>query len=434
MTQNALALAQQKAQTGNLTDALTILSRALEKKPTDRDLLHGRAHVLIGMNRTDQAANDLDALIAAHPQDAQGLDDRGVLYQRQGNFLKAAEYHMQAVDLAPSDGTILNLAIALNKLGQRAEAEKLYDVVLQINPTHTRAMINLAVLCDERGQYDKAESHLKQAIEYGDESFELCMTYGNICRKQDRKDEALRWYEMAAAQRPDNGPAAFLVALMKGENPESPPPEHVAQLFDSYADNFESSLVGQLKYRTPDLLFNAAEQELKAIKENNPDAVAMDLGAGTGLFGKILRPFVKENIGLDLSANMLAKAQEQHIYDTVLCMDMLDGLARYDAEHFHVVAAADVFVYVGKLDALFKAIARSLAKDGLFIFSTEAVDEHEKGEYCARDTGRYAHAESYLKNLATTNGFYTVHFERTWIRYNKEKPLDGFVVVLRKRN
>lgn len=427
-----LTRARQLLQSGNTTDAVMALSEAIHKNPDNRDLLHTRAHAFIALKNLDQAAEDLDSLIAAHPHDAEALDDRGVLHQWKGDYLQAAEYHMRATDIAPSDGVILNLAIALNYLGQKAEAEKLYAVVLQINPANTRALINLAVLQDERGHYEEAENYLKEAIAQGDKSFELGMVYGNVCRKTDRKEEALKWYQSSLALQPQNGPAQFLVSLMKGENPEAPPQEHVASLFDSYADNFEDSLVIGLKYRTPELLFKASEKELDLIKEKNTIVNSMDLGAGTGLFGKILRPYATHSIGLDLSSKMLEKAQEQNIYDDVLCMDMIDGLQRYNAGHFQIISAADVLVYIGKLDELFKTVHVSLASGGLYIFSTEAMAETETGDYQARDTGRYAHNVDYLRRLADQNNFEMIHLERTWIRYNKDQPLDGFIVVLKK--
>lgn len=408
--------------------ALDALNQALADEPNQRDLLRLRIQLHLAAGRDQEAERDLSHLLSVYADDAESWDDKGVLLQKRGAFAAAANCHLQAAELKMHDGYVLNLAIALTQLGQRQEAEALYLDTLTLNPGNTRALINLGILYDERGAYHDARNVLQMAVDRGDQSFELCMAYGNACRHLSQQDAA-HWYEKALQQKPDHPSAQYMLAIARGESPDAPPTAHIANLFDSYANHFEQSLVDQLKYRAPELLFTALKPFLDGLVTQGN---GIDLGAGTGLFGVLLRPYLKNSIGLDLSPLMLEKAQEKKTYDDVLCMDMEKGLGQYPDEFFAIVSAADVFVYAGALDKLFAQARRTLKQGGLFAFTAEAMTENETGQFIARETGRYAHSDAYLKELARQNVFKAAVFQRDWLRYNKDQPLDGFVVVLQK--
>jgi predicted TPR repeat methyltransferase len=384
----------------------------------------------------DGAWADLAAALKADPVNPQILDDCGVILQKRGDFAQAAAYHAQAAESAlaasaPSLSAImLNLAVCLTHLGQASTAQKLYRDILTIDPRHTRAMVNCGVLLTEKDAA-QAEELFMRAHETGDKSFELYMGLANLLRQEARIAESQAWYERAAAMQPQNKQVQFMLALTRGENPPAPPPEHVAGLFDSYADTFEKSLIVDLKYRVPELLMLALEDPLNALKEEYSDLTAIDLGAGTGLMGALLRPHATRSIGVDLSDKMLQKAQQQNIYDDAICGDIVQAL--HDGKNkFHLATAADTFVYMGDLAPIFEAAAKSLRPGGILAFSAENMDESESGEFMLRATGRYAHDESYLRRLISRNNFSVLSFEKTWLRYNKGVPLDGFIVVLKK--
>ena len=64
--------------------------------------------------------------------------------------------------------------------------------------------------------------------------------------------------------------------------------------------------------------------------------------------------------------------------------------------------AADVFVYIGDLAAVFAGARHALRQGGWLSFSIEASDG---ADFVLRPTRRYAHSAAYLERLARDHGF-----------------------------
>ena len=87
------------------------------------------------------------------------------------------------------------------------------------------------------------------------------------------------------------------------------PQAYVQVLFDQYAPRFESSLVGDLGYRGPALLFKAVLAVRAAAKKPAFFKRAIDLGCGTGLAAAAFAKEVDHFIGIDLSPRMIEKSR-----------------------------------------------------------------------------------------------------------------------------
>ncbi|RYY89395.1 MAG: methyltransferase domain-containing protein, partial [Comamonadaceae bacterium] len=155
---------------------------------------------------------------------------------------------------------------------------------------------------------------------------------------------------------------------------------------------------------------------------------ALDLGCGTGLCGPHLRALADRVTGVDLSRNMLDKAQALGIYDTLVQADVLAYLAAA-REPVDLVMAADVFIYVGALDGVFREVARLLPDGGSFCFT---VEEATAGELELRPSLRYAHSEDLLRRLADANGLRVGSLERGTVREEQRAPIPGLFTWLEK--
>jgi predicted TPR repeat methyltransferase len=169
---------------------------------------------------------------------------------------------------------------------------------------------------------------------------------------------------------------------------------------------------------------------------SHPAWDVLDLGCGTGLVGAEIAPHSQRLVGIDLSANMIDRARDRGVYGELHCADLSAGLAAEEARkaRYHVITAADVFVYVGKLDSLLAAIRRCLHPRGLLAFSAEAADgasEIPLQGYRLGLMGRYGHRVDYLERLAAQNRFEIELMREASIRFEHGHPVPGWLCVFR---
>lgn len=91
---------------------------------------------------------------------------------------------------------------------------------------------------------------------------------------------------------------------------------------------------------------------------------------------------------------------------------------------FDLIVAADVFIYIGKLDAIFRESSRLLRPNGLFAFSVEVESAvaGESREVVLDKTCRYRHDANYLRRLAVDTRLMEAHFSQVVIRTESERP------------
>lgn len=237
---------------------------------------------------------------------------------------------------------------------------------------------------------------------------------------------AVEAWRMALKLDPEDRTGAGLKLELAGAAPVSaaPPSAFVEELFDQYAGNFDASLVGKLAYRVPELLAEAI-----AAQGRGRFARAVDIGCGTGLMGERLRPLAEALEGHDISAAMLKKAATRGCYDRLVKSDLQE--IDLDPASVDLVAAADVFMYLGALDGIVARVAKWLRPRGLFAFSVERYPGPE--DVVLRPSRRYAHSDAYVRRLLDVAGLAVVSFDAATIRMDRGEPVEGLIVVAGKR-
>src|SRR5262249_20697704 len=157
---------------------------------------------------------------------------------------------------------------------------------------------------------------------------------------------------------------------------------------------FDKALVEGLNYRAPDLLFRAIEATHAG--QRMKFGSLLDLGCGTGLAALPFRPFSDWMVGVDLSPAMLAQARKRGLYDRLIESEAVAFLvdeANIGAR-YHLMLAADVFMYFDNLRPALKAVAQALASPGQIAFS---VETHDGEDVTLRETLRYAHSVAHVR-------------------------------------
>ena len=239
---------------------------------------------------------------------------------------------------------------------------------------------------------------------------------GEMAERAGRKDVAIDAYQRASELDPDGALGAALRRDLLRKVPvlERMPSAYVEGLFDDYAHRFEASLVGKLCYRGPELLAQVLPAQLGRV---------LDLGCGTGLMGAAIRGRAAHLDGWDISDAMLRQARAKKVYDSLDKRD-INSLAITD-QRWDTILAADVLIYIGALERLVGWIAGSLAPGGIFAFTVEA---RAGDSFALGDAHRYAHSESYVRNLLAQAGFTGITITQGILRTDRGQPVVALVV------
>jgi predicted TPR repeat methyltransferase len=221
------------------------------------------------------------------------------------------------------------------------------------------------------------------------------------------------------------GATLTLAAHGAGAMPVGTDVGYVETLFDEYAGRFDRELVEDLSYTLPPAMARATADLLAGSRV----ARAVDLGCGTGLVGAEIRSFCDRLEGVDLSRGMLAQARRKAIYDRLERAELVWFLAA-DPGGIGLLTAADVLNYCGELPPVLSAAFAALAPGGLFALSLELHDG--AGTLLQRRQLRYAHNHDEAVAECRAAGFEIVRADRTSTRRERDVPVDGLLMVLRR--
>jgi predicted TPR repeat methyltransferase len=281
-----------------------------------------------------------------------------------------------------------------------------------------------------KGDLPAAADLLMQAIELAPNFTSAWFTLADIREQLGEHDAAVLAFQKAQAGDANDRHGAGLRLMRLGAEPVTGMPQaYVQTLFDQYAPRFESSLVDELGYRGPALLFKAVLSVRSAARKPALFKRAIDLGCGTGLAAAAFARGVDHFIGVDLSPRMIERSRATGLYAELEVADMLQGLrARVDASA-DLILAADAMVYVAELAPVLAEAARVLAPGGLLAFTTET----HGGEGVVIGHGlRYAHGATFVRAAVESAGLKLSLLEDRSARNEDHAPVPGLVAVAAK--
>jgi len=343
----------------------------------------------------------------------------GLVYYGQEQYEKARASFAKALELQPGDVDILfNLALSRKRAGDPAGAIDTYKQVLAGDPASVDTLYNLAGCYKDSWQYTEAMATygevLRLAPRHQSANNNLAFLYhvaGDI-------EQAVRHYRRVLEINPEHQGARHMVAALTGAPVTTSPELYVKDVFDNYAEYFESSLVTELEYSVP----NCIKAILDTLFLGRKKFVhGLDLGCGTGLGGQAFAAIIEVFDGLDLSAKMLAVAAQKGIYRK-LHLGSIVSFPKELQDTFDFYLAADVFAYVGDLQETFCLLRERARHDVLFCFSTES-DEGQA--FTLQKTGRFAHSAPYIEGLAEVTGWQVAARQETVLRKEKGVGVQG---------
>ena len=344
---------------------------------------------------------------------------------KAGRHAPAEQRFMASLELLPGRvSTLVNLAAVRLALGRPSDSLATADAVLALEPDNADAWLHRAHALAELNRHAEALIAFQTVCRIEPGQAQAWSQAGSMLRESGRLDEAAHAYEQAIAHGADADLHRYYLAAVRGEHaPPSAPARYVQGLFDAYAGDFDRHLVQVLGY-------SAHRTLVDLLGPSQTWRSVLDLGCGTGLCGALLAGRAGRLVGVDLSAGMLEQARAAGVYASLQQADLVEHL-RATGEHHDLVLAADVFIYVGALEAVFEQVARVLEPGGLFCFSAECAGDEARDIELGTSL-RYAHSGRYLRRLAQAFGFEIERIDERPIREEQCVPIPGRFVRLRR--
>lgn len=369
----------------------------------------------------------------------------GEFYLQKQDKNKATDYFYQALQLNPkSVNALINLA---NLNSDANAAEQMYKKALDISPQNADAHLNYADLLYRQHRLHEALEEYRQTIilnpkqpevfnnlgiiqrDFGDYEEALGLFFSAFFKQPEREEYALNiaetlilFYEKEPKtarkiaqswqnNAPDNVFACRINEVLN-HNDSGKGTEYTRKLFEQFADNFDG-VMGQIDYKLPQLIAEAI---------GSPNGTIIELGCGTGLTGKYLKTKQNHLIGIDISPAMLEKAKTKNIYDELVEADIATYCCKLPTADW--VVAADVFGYIGKLDAIISQVFPHN-----FCFSTTNTTV-ANFELCPN--GRYHHNPEYIKKLLQNAGYNNIMSENAVLRQENNTDVIGTIWIAKE--
>lgn len=433
---------------GQYAEAEAAFQASLQHLPARASTLMNLGAAQLALDKPEQALQSLDASTQAEPGDAQAWCHRARALQALGRGEEASEDYARALTLNPElSAARWHRSLLLVSLGFAKDALKTLQPLLD-PPAGAAASAAPAWLLagqaqQSLGQLEPALRHYQQARRLDAHLPRVHAVLGQLLQQLGRADEAgAVWSEALTAGVEPELNRYLLAGLGAGPasqtrstaaTPTQSPQAYVRALFDPYADGFEAHLVGALQYRGHEAVVDAALGAARAGGVAGFESV-VDLGCGTGLCGRLLRPHAKRIEGIDLSPTMVATARASGAYEVVRQADAVEAL-RTGTQAFDLVVAADVLIYIGALEALFSALAARVMPGAWLSLSVETMGAEEQARHpegwCLRASLRYAHTQAYLRELCRAQGWHWLAWQPFALRQEQGQRIEGAVALVR---
>jgi DNA-directed RNA polymerase subunit alpha len=194
---------------GRFRTALELLKAAFEADRDDAPILLHYGECLIRTGEIDEAEKIIERLEKKHEAHPDLPFLKGLLQDVQGNHAAAVACYEKALDAdAHHQKAMFQLAYKYDLLGLEEQASELYDQLRVLRPVHVNSMINLGVLYEDEGEYDKAiecyqavveayPTHWRAAMYLKDAQASLKMFYDEEAMKKEERRRQLSMQHVA---------------------------------------------------------------------------------------------------------------------------------------------------------------------------------------------------------------------------------------------
>jgi predicted TPR repeat methyltransferase len=413
---------------GRLDDAKRLYERIVAADPRNASVWHFLGVLQHQLGDSDRGLASITRAVDLDPRYADAWNNLGNINRELNRYAAALAAYQRAVEIAPRHADAWNnIGVMRSGRGEYAEASEAYARAVETDPGHLAAWQNRGNLAARLEEFDTSIAAYRHAIELrpGD-----TRAYDGLSRalyRAGRIDEAVAVYHEWLAADPDNAVARHMLTACTGaEAPARASDNFVRETFDAFAGSFDRVL-DQLEYRAPTLIAEFLDRDTP--RADRALAIA-DAGCGTGLCAEFLRPRALRLVGVDLSPGMLAQAKRRESYDELHEAELASWLTARSSE-FDLIVSADTLCYFGALEGAVNGAAGALRRGGRLVFTVERA-AHDVQDYHLDATGRYSHAEGYVRRILAGAGLEEIAIEHVVLRRERGKEVHGLLASARR--
>jgi predicted Zn-dependent protease with MMP-like domain/Flp pilus assembly protein TadD len=213
--EEALGMANQALEDGELVDALAFVEQALALAPRDAEAIELKGQALAELGEFEQADAAFAMLLQLDPDDVGALilaadvkirqpgDDRERIEEGLA-LLSRAEPRARKEEAASIELELLR-GIALNQLGDFEAALDAFAKVLYLDPDHGEAQLERALALFELGRFAEAKKHFERLTREFPEDAWPFHYLGLLAERRGEDPEP--WFKKARKLDPDEFPA-----------------------------------------------------------------------------------------------------------------------------------------------------------------------------------------------------------------------------------
>jgi len=386
-------------QGGALEQAEGVLRQAIAMNSAYAVAINNLGITLIDRGKPDDAVPVLRQAIKQDERYADAHNNLATAYLAKGEPETAEEYVRLAITLGPVKPEFHhNLGLALEGQGDDDGALEAYQQALSLNFADEKSFENLCAILFEQ---DDPSSVRDLCLQLRNMDPALAYPYFHGAKAAillgDKAvvEEELQLYLERAPED------ALGASLLLGSQGAGPVPTQAGEAFlkNFYrhrAQNWDQFVTSN--YHGHEIVLERLTTEFEWPRPINR---LLDLGCGTGALGAVLRPQVKVLDGIDISPEMVRRAETKMIYDDLILGDAVAFLQSARAPYEMIIAAAMLF-HFRDLDEIFSAVAAALEPNGGFVFT---VFKTENPEPELNAYNLYLHSRAYLQRTLAAAGF-----------------------------
>ena len=397
-------------QAGNNNLAVDLIGQALVLQPDYANAHYNLGNVLKDLGRPHEAVASYQHSLAQNPSSADAHFNMGNVLGDLGELDQAMACFAAAIALQPGYGAAhFNMGNVLKGLGRMEDAVAAYKSALAIPPASAQVLHNLGHALHQLGRVEESVASYRAALAIQPDFTATHYNLGKVLMSEDRSDEAVASFEHAlkfATGDDRTGAELALAHLGVMDPPARTPASFIKTYYQSRAHDWSKADwdedVG--RYQGYEIISNILK-----LAGDRTDLDILDAGCGAGTLATFLRPYARHLEGVDLSPDMVEKARNKDLYDTLIEDDLHHYLANGDHQFDRVVSAA-VLVHFSDLDQIFAKFHQALNPDGTLALTLFVDDDCEN--FSVNAAGFFSHNPTYAIQAATNAGLTLITQER----------------------